>query len=84
MINLKTDKKSKRRDYFLAFDNRPLNALFEYIEHSRGKVSDNEIELEQRCYKEELQKLIDSNPCCQKMYRFLEFEGKLFCHCKYK
>ena len=67
----------KRREYFLAFDNRPLNALLEYIKH-KGKASFDEIELEQRRYKEELQKLIDSNSSCQKMFRFLEFQGIYF------
>ena len=75
---MKTDETSKRRDYFLAFDNRPLNALLEYIKHSEEKASDVEIEFEQRRYKEELQKLIDSKSCCKKMYRFLEFKGILF------
>ena len=75
---MKPDKESKRRDYFLAFDNRPLNALLKYIKHSEEKASDVEIEFEQRRYKEELQKLIDSKSCCKKMYRFLEFKGILF------
>ena len=63
-----------KREYFVAFDNRPLVQLVNYIKWSKASIK--QIKLEQKRYKDELKKLIDSKECCREKFYFLEFDGK--------